>query len=59
MKRLHLAIAACAALLTVASTAIKVMAPSTGIILLADDGGPLPPPDPPDPPSDGNNSGNG
>jgi len=50
MSRVFLAIAACAAILTVSQTTIKVLVPSTVKVLLADDG-PLPPPEPPDPPS--------
>ena len=48
MTRLLFAIAACAITLSFVQAADKVPVPTGGIVLLADDGGPLPPPDEPD-----------
>jgi hypothetical protein len=45
MKNLFFAITACAAILTLSQATAKLPAPQTGVILLADDGGMLPPPD--------------
>jgi len=52
MKRMYFAIAALTAVLTVAQPSTTITAPASGTFLLADDGGPLPPPDPPDFPPD-------
>jgi hypothetical protein len=48
MTRVFFAIAACAVMLSFAQPSIKVPVPTGGIVLLADDGGPLPPPCEPD-----------
>jgi hypothetical protein len=51
MTRVYFAIAACAAILSLAHATTKVPVPSAEKVLMADDGGPLPPPCQPDPPS--------